>query len=423
MKKPTAHEDHPVAGAYRPTGRQRPENDKYSPDDIRSHIPHPTYRPEVHQSHMSTLLTCPRLYLYKIRMGLARKHGIVKPLTLGTFFHAAMEGFYGEGTMQSAVHKVTQECEEMKEHIQEEYEHAGGNAVVVQRQMEEADSLADMGLLLAEIMYDMYPLKKNWIVVGIEVPCHAFVNEIGWSGGGRMDMLIYDKVLKGLFIVDHKSMGKKADLNQYKGHLAYDFQNRWYRRLATEVLSQMDPIPIPGTNLTTRDVPIKGFILNAVRKFTILHKKDQELEDFQDEVRGWYYGDKSTETRELKSGPRKGEHVPLWDHTKNRNEWLKNPPMRRFVVRFNEPVMPKELEVVSGMTAKAARCLPVLDNFPRWGELTGACLNQYNRACDFAPLCNSDRKNWAEIVAREYKVRPLSNHEKEGTSQPTQRQE
>lgn len=412
------------------TGVTTSDLNKLKPDDIRRYTGLTVYSPCVHQSHLSDWWTCPRYYFMKYRLGLRPKMQLPGALDLGQAAHAALEVLYTTGDMVEASVAVNRMMVQKQDSIRAAASDTG--------QLDRADGLcarieenAAVGLTLAGLFYNANPLDSNeFRVLKTEFGAED-LTVVGLDAkiGGRIDALIYSRRFHGLFILDFKTVAAKTDLTTYGQHLGYDFQGRWYRILASEILLRERPIEFaePGTDemLSTADLPILGFMICAMLKPTISQKMDQSLDEFMEELKDYYSAQrggahhrKHADPFKMNGEPRKGvdrdgymidddgtrKVYYKWDHTDLLSQWQASAPYQVFTVKLNEPILPADVKMIAELVGRASRCLPTVTNFPRFGELTGHCRNMYGRPCQFSRLCSVHPRNWMSIINDEFRA-------------------
>ena len=403
------------------------------PSDIRKYVSLPVVSPAVHHSHMATLARCPRAYLFGIRLGLKRKMQRAKALLVGSFFHLAMDKLFTGDSIQQAAAAIADAQHEEGEAIKTMYRQMKREEWI-EDSLARMNQYAKLAMAMARIFVEHVPPakfgKKYQIVpLGVERQMSVRIPELKGYGGGRFDVLLYSPHLKGLYLLDHKTISDGQDLNEYRQALSYDFQTMWYRTLLGKWLRQHGDAEIPSLGKRVRDIPIKGAVVSAILKPTIHIKEFQGFDEDDDspsgepelcylnEVRDWYTGGvgpvKSLYQR--KSGNNKpGDPKDYWwDHRSRKVEWDSQgvKPIDQFVIHFKGPVLPDELKTIAQYTARASRAAPTLENFPRMGELTGACTNTFGRKCEFRTLCYKDPLLWQDDIDRYYIQQTYSNNE------------
>ena len=414
------------------SGRTDPRG-KLKLDDVRNYVSVPVLSPPVHQSHLSDWWTCPRYYFFRYRLGLVPKMQTPGAKDIGHFFHKALEVLYLGGTLMEASSAVGGELDTLERTIRKVCQEKGV-LDVADSTCQRLSEYATQGLLMARIFYERFPIDPDrFSVVHCEIDVENIpLTEIGHSIGGRLDLMLYCRKTKGLYVFDHKTIAASQNLTEYSEHLSYDFQARLYRRLAICVTDgTLPPLefkePKTGKRMTTEGLPVLGFVLNGMRKFEFTQKEGQTDDMFLSEILDYYearqsphYFKKHADPFKKNGEPRKGvdedgfildvdsgerKKYYHWDHRDKADLWAASPPMQQFLVRFNEPELPDELALILGLVGRAARCRPTTDNFPRLGELTGHCRYFYGRPCTFRKLCPVHPVNWDAIIHGEF------NHE------------
>lgn len=443
VKRP---EQHPFLGCDMLDGVATTPVEESPSDDIRRFIAGDAPPYPVHQSFMTDLWRCPRYFVLKNRFGLKPKGQGPTAADIGTFFHKAIEVLYnGNRPFDEAVAAVHLLADEKKVALTDYYNRAKLSDLG-ESLCQLVDKSADLGLVMARIYRD--EPKNNvdpnrFILVSIEQDIEVWLPEIRHTAKCRLDQVLYCRQSEGLYLWDYKTVSDKQPLSDYASGLEYDFQGRFYRLALSRWLEEHGrDYPIPGLTgksgrpLTLADVPVRGLVIAAMNKPSIRQKQGQVFEDFLVECTDYYAGrtDSNPQPKQRTKGgaPAYGDDgeplwilgedgtpklYPRWDHSLRRAQWVEDPPMQLFLVRFNEEVYPQELRQISSMTARAMRCRPTLSNFPRFGRLTGQCSMMYNRPCPFRELCQKPPSYWQGVVDARFDTGVVHGQDDQSTSE------
>lgn len=285
----------------------------------------------------------------------------------------------------------------------EQLSQGDGDSLVRERVLEQLDKDAVIAQTMSQLFWERVPFKESsYEVVAVEQDLELEIPEANNAKiGGVIDLVLYDRKRKGYFLVDHKTTSLRIDL--FASTLPFDFQSRIYRLLVSEAIERRI--------LTLRKAPILGFIHNVIRKPTVSVKAWQDPDSYLAEVRDWYDAKddeegffEDGERVVFKSGPRKGEPKPRWEHSAHRDEWLESPPLGRFLTLASGPPLDAELRLVLSNTASAIRARKALENYPRLGRSTGMCTKHYGRPCEYVDLCVNHPCNWVDIIRQKFDV-------------------
>lgn len=347
----------------------RSRTDATAPDagDARHFIPLDVLAPEIRQSGMGSLARCSRKFLYEVRFGL-KKQGFVSAPFVGQVVHLMMNAKYKgldslsqAHILQAVVNDVKADCEASAAE--------NGKVDLAAKISNDVESNAALGGLIADVFDEKFPLDpKRYRVIALEKDLRVKVPKVSAPIGGRVDLVLeHLGDPHGLVIVDHKSSSMSP--KEWIKSAGFSWQMKLYRLLvesAPEFQGQK----------------VIGGIFNCMRRPTCKLKVKQTLRDYLEECRGWYAA---------KSGDG-------WDWSRNQIPFMDDPPLRQFFLPFSGPVLDEEFENWLLVNSKALTCRPTLANFPRTGEASGACKQQYGRPCPYLDFCSIDPINWEHIM-------------------------
>lgn len=272
-------------------------------------------------SRDQTFQTCPRLYYYEYEIGLGS--GPKYAADFGSGLHAALEAYYGLGepafNLPAAITALR-------------------SAIDWDRQNEVADQKGEVFHTLgyAEALLTRYDQVQRHederTIKRILKQEHAGKAVIGSAGRmGRLDMLVEHQ--DGTFwIWDHKTLSGRASLANYITTQRLSYQHRLYRSFDV-------------------GVPVKGTVINILRKLVIPSKKRQKT------IQG---------VKEVWTEPQMDEWQPFY----------------REKIHVNDRLMDEY-----------GRELPLLEKWKNecretgiWPQNAGAC-TKFNRLCEFHELC------------------------------------
>lgn len=368
--------------------------------------------PNPRQSSIGHLVSCPRFYLLRDRVGLQRRH-YKSAASVGTMVHlitaARLTGCDELNVEKRLAAFVSEQVKSLLDHGRETQ-----TLEVATRQCDRVREDAVLAKTLADIYWKRFPLKMaDWDVIVVEKSFSVRVPESKCSIDGTVDLLLYHKKLKGYFLVDHKTTSLSP--RTWAGAIAYDLQVRMYR-LAVARLLATGELGVRGSLL--------GFVHNVIRRPKIALKQDQTPEEYLAELEDWFDAkddevgtlDENGEAVVFKSGPRKGLKKPRWEHAKNALEWKEDPPLNAFVTRFAGDPLDQELKVTLSWAGKASRALPLLENYPRLGVSTGQCTRHYGQPCEFLPFCQTDPCNWRKIKELHFEIQKSDEPDEEAVN-------
>lgn len=384
--RPNDEADNPILKPLFPKGGPFKEDEEPEADDVRKYLSLKVVSPPIRQSNMGNLWACPRFYLFKDRLRLTSRKYKSAP-AIGSMFHLALGLRYQGQDSRAASAAITEFVNTERRALHKDCTEHGGDTAVLQAVCDKLERDADLALVLAEVHWRLHPLEtKEFVPMAVELKFDVYMPEAHGQASGTMDLLLYSRSRNGLFICDHKTVGKGKCLTAYSRSAGYDFQARMYRYALTKLLQtdEYKDVPIPGTNLTLGQVPVLGFAWNLINKPSITHKRNQTHDDYLNECLEYYTG--------------------TGRHEDKRDRWLGKPPTKQTLVRFVEPIMSDELWQAASMTARASQCVPRLRNFPRFGKLTHRCRDMFGSECEFGTLCATSPLNWAELVKRDFRV-------------------
>jgi len=367
-------------------------------DDVRNWLPMDVLEPPIRNSNLSTLFTCLRMYLLKERCAL-EPWGYRSAAETGTMTHLVLNALW-KGESKNSVHNLLSlYVADAKEDARGWYENHG-TPDVCDRVLKQIDQDAALALCMGFLHWEKYPLNPAGCKpVLLEEELTLRLPDILQPIQGRLDLVVEvpsnNPLLPGLVIVDHKTtdypkaLGLSMEFSTWARLYRLLLQNHW-----------------PGR-------PVTGAVLNVIQKPDIRLKEWQTFDEYLEECRDWY------EARDdavgfcgsdgnpvlFKSGPRKGLLKPRWEHADKADLRLAEPPMRSFPHRFTEPLMPPSLKNMLLVANRAARCAPLLSNFPETGEPCGHCRSRYNKPCPYLPLCSTNPVNWPTIVEQQFTIR------------------
>jgi len=361
-------------------------SDLRPPDDIRNFVNLPVVKPAISKSLLASMYTCQRKLMYEYLLRLTSTRYAKAP-TVGTLFHLAINAHY-DGLDTPAVHRlVDAHVDEMTQELLGEPETAG-EVDAASRIVRSLAKDAALAKVMAEIYNETFPLDTDqWSIYPAELKLEYTTNSFNVTT--RVDRLLYNKELKGLFIQDFKTTSEDPALFQ--------------RTLGWSVEADLSRLVVEAAGL---NYPVLGFLLGVIQKPGIgiktrvtgkwirhyremMSDKDpQSLLEYLAEVRDWYAG--------------------VGFHADKRDARILKPPLRQWQRRYRSQPMTDGLRGHLNTASALMAQDPRLVNFPRTGEPAGVCRSHYNRPCPWLPLCESDPTDWKGIIARDYRVRPAS---------------
>lgn len=361
--------------------------------DVRRFLPVEAAGRDLTVSSLRSFLMCSRYGLLKERCGLERFER--KPAaTIGQLWHVGLAAQVlqdvpgvAEAAMQQYRHEALQKAEELRlpADALEQYE----------QDLLEATAIAGA---MVRRFWQHHPLDRSvWEPWAVEEDVRQKLH--GVNAGGVLDLLLLHRELDVLMLSDYKSTS--TDLDEFMQELGYAFQPRLYRELL-------------GGEYQGKK--IVGYCHALMRVPDIEQKPWQSFTDFQQEVADWYDSKVDAVGRDEglwkvtrpDIGAVKGQpkpRKPRWDHTDRRDYWASHKQMWFDVRRFEHIAgADRELERTIAQSRPWFTQLPVLDDFPRTGQLTGQCRRMYGRPCVFRDLCQLSPTNWAEYVQRHLRI-------------------
>lgn len=328
------------------------------------------YRTDIHASGIQQYQQCRRKYMYSELFHLRRKGEVSDALWMGTCFHRYMQELVQGRSNAEAKSIVSVDVAKSADALQGKADAMGflpgGKSI--------SNVLATMGegndkaYAMACWANDNHPWTEiedyagtTWTPVAQEETFRVkFKGMPAWCRA-TFDLVIVDEKRNELWIVDHKttSWSPSTIVRTY----AYSVQARLYRRMA---------------ELCFPDYKVMGVCHGVLLKPTIRQKQKQDFTDYLEEVAEWYSA------------------TGRW--TKNQERWAKDPPFLRSWVRFTGD--DKEMDYLLDEVQTASRARPDLYRFDR-NEKT--CF-QFNRDCEYMPLCTSDENMWAQVIEEMYDV-------------------
>jgi hypothetical protein len=126
--------------------------------------------------------------------------------------------------------------------------------------------------------------------------------------------------------------------------------------------------------------PLRGIVYHVIRPPTIRFGTKMDGGDFDkfvERVKAWYRAE--------------GEFA------KSREKWVVNPPVGRYAVEFDEPLVPEEFRALVQRLLDSRTPAPLLEGFPRNED---RCLDWHMRRCQMFDLCHSHPRDWVAILGR-----------------------
>ena len=298
------------------------------------------------QSSIRCGLRCERCWFLRYRWHLRRnKSKYSAPLDLGTIYHLFMKE--GEGNEEV----VKQVVRDKQSFLEAEILKGDDLDDSLTKQYNSLTSLYHKAEAIAHIFWDKYPRSERQETIVREQ--HIVVDDIE----GTLDEIEIDRRVNAIAIRDTKTTSRSLDtiLTGYP----YGVQLRVYRFLAEEWCRQ-NGLPAP-----------QGFIIDAVLMPTIkLCKKDEKEaritgctaeEAYRIRVENWYAENGKTS-------------------------------MVSSAMKFNEPIVPAELDHAFETIRELARRKPDPMNYER--DITGSYCMAYERQCSFYSLCTKHPSMW-----------------------------
>lgn len=255
------------------------------------------------ESRLQCFRECPCRYYWRYRRGLRKKREHAEALDFGTAVHEGLKVFYRGGTTE-------QVAEEFSKSLQEK-------------------DLEQYGLLMLRGYFTKWERKdrETWEVLATE-------QELWYDNGtvelgGRLDLVIEDKAVGGIWHVQHKTLAAQSSLERYVQSQEMCEHEKLYRVL---------------WNANHPEQPMTGSLLNLLRK-------------------------------------------------------TKEPGFARFNLAFTDRACAEYLEDAEFWKDQIGFCKVVYKDDP-WPKNGKSCVD-YNRACEFLPLCAGGRFLESEWEERE----------------------
>jgi len=355
------------------------------------------YPARVSPTACDTYFTCPRRFLFSKRLRLRPHYERVSlSRSRGSYFHLFMQ------RDPSGVQEVEATHRQNQKDIARQIDKTGDLDGRLAKDLDDDRIAYDMARVMADIVWESYPLPDTAKVIGRELSIEADAGCIPLKG--ILDLLIsYDS---GIYVLDYKttSFDPAVAIAGYP----YGYAHWIYRLLANRWLADNDY----GSR-------VKGLQLNCVQAPSIKFcGKDRDF----------------TVVRvQKKSGPNKGQWydkktyhgAPRWDiYVKRCQEWYTENEIRPVaqLTRYYPPNPnerpPLDVQYAILHVARAATCPDPLTEdfdlvFPRRHR---SCTDPYGRPCDYCNLCACSPNAWPSVIETEYRTPEGSTEPKGDTN-------
>lgn len=353
----------------------RPRND----DHPLLSLGYKVFTPDIHSSSLSLLAACPRKFLLRERFHLQPRGVYSSALELGHCFHLYMERRYSGESHEEAAAAVEWFGSDVTANLESEVDDMGllPNGTDLTKVLRDVEMDKSKALAMATWAWNYAPWPPkdyayatgnglaDWEVIGVEKTVRVKYAGRKTPIRGTLDLAVRRRSTREIYIVDHKTTSFDPAL-MMKSY-TFSIQPRTYKLLAEAVYKD------EGT--------VVGAVHNVIKKPTIRWKKNQEWEDYLEEITEWYNG--------------------TGRHEKNRALWEKSPPFVRSFIKFPRVSSDdEEYQLRLDEGDKASQAYPHLAIFPR---LDTACF-AFNKACPYIELCASDPQMWGSKLERGFTV-------------------
>lgn len=320
----------------------------------------------IRSSYIADLRRCPRLFLYRVRLGLRRKGSFSHALSVGTYYHSMMQHSYEGCTPPIALTHVAEECRRVRLDIEAAADSSGllPNARPVERAVldnEQAYSLAQVMYLLSYDRFLGAPFltQEAWEVIAVEQPL-----ELRYRGLAAPIRCKPDAVLRrprdGAILIDnHKTTSRS--IQQLATAYSFAVQPR------IEALCVRTAFP---------DAPAYYYRHNVIRKPTIKYptKNSPTFEDYLTNCHSWYEDQAALDAQ--------------------------NPPIAMSLRLLVGPAMDEELHC---LLDECSRACTLRADHVRYYRDDHSCMGPYgNSPCPYLPLCTTDPSCWPQTIEDQY---------------------
>jgi hypothetical protein len=348
-------------------------------------------RPPTRSSNMEDLDHCPRLYLFRNRLGI-KPRGYVRALSIGSMVHGLLRVLCQGGDMETAVDavarmKVTRE-DELTESADVMGLLPGGKSLA--SQVESLREDYHKAVAMGRIFWEAAPFDwEKWEVLTTPegVPMVEVLMKVKFPGDGLTqeiwspcDLALVKRGTPEVFLTDFKTTSLSPKIRARISQVSS--QMRLYRLALQKTLEEWakehpkyEPLKVVGA--------IHGIIQTPRIKYCPNTKDKGGFNSYIERLKKWYQDQE-----------RAGE-----------------PPMVLSTIRFPEPVLPEELHSRLRMQQAAAVSSPSIHRFYRAGS--GACTT-YNRVCPYLEMCASDPALWPGIIRQSFDIGFREDEETEG---------
>jgi hypothetical protein len=249
-------------------------------------------------------------------------------------------------------------------------------------------------LVMVNVFWDKYPVGENYkalckekhVVHEVELP-----NGIKTKLSGTIDEILQNLSDGAVWNRDHKLSSRPAEhtLAGYK----YSAQCRQYRVLAEAEVGQ----------------PIHGFVLNILQVPSI--KLCSADKDYKEYTHTFTRGAKKGQTEQRKEyyGEPKFEN-----YLKRCKEWYEEngqEAAHSYSIQYGEPIWTPEFVELISRTHFYMNQQDPHDPLQFHRDQTRRSCTDYNRICDYYPLCRTNPASWGPIIEQDYEVVPLTEGE------------
>ena len=327
----------------------------------------PSWTQPCHQSSIATCLNCKRKFLFRNRWCIHPKsYGPQGAKGLGTMTHRLFQ--LGKEKTQVFIDEVESSMAALIAQID-----AGEDLLgAIAQRVSEIEEQKNKALMMFTLIQEIYPDPPNQEVLATE---HTFVQPY-WlenftaSQGplwieGTLDRVVRNTDTEGIFIRDYKTSSRDVEftLTGYQ----YSLQNRLYR-LGTFLELGVNPV---------------GFILDIMQTPAIkLCDTDKK------NAHAWHCTPPEAYLRRAKE----------WYATKGQAS------VHSFSVHYTEPLFPDELLGALNTACHFMYADPDPREFPR--DVTTSACTQWERVCEYYPLCHADQASWSALIEHNYTVTP-----------------
>jgi hypothetical protein len=314
----------------------------------------------INPTSLDTLLACPRKYYLRDRLRLRPEGWLSKALLIGRFYHTGRAALLEGKNPQVACLAIGEESNSLGLDLQAKADPdtnlltTGQDCAYAISEIDRASEVASAMTSFSATCFPWPPTVGNWWLSQIEKSIEEGSYKI------RLDALA---VIEGEFwIVEHKTEGRSVE--DAERVYRFSYQPRLYAKILRELTGYS----------------VAGVILDIIAKPTIKLKRNQEWQDYIDEIAEWYTG--------------------TGRHSSKEEDRKLHPPFKRSWVRIpNEH--DSELHGVLGKLEVARKCTEPNSHFPR----NPSNCRRDGSVCPYLPLCESDPAKWPDIIATKFTPR------------------